>query len=82
MKTCLLCNHKEPKVDPKERDLPFICSHCVQLLARTHQETLTQRYIEAVKAKRWREAYALYTFVPSKVRRIYPLKKSAIKKIR
>ena len=82
MKTCLLCNHKEPKVDPKERDLPFICSNCVQLLARTHQETLIQRYVEAVKAKRWRQAYALYTFVPHKVRCRYPLKKSAIKKIR
>ena len=82
MKFCLLCDHKE-RVSPRgpDPDVPFICSRCLQMLMRTGKDELISKYIEAVQAKNWRQAYALYTFVPHKIRRKYPLKKSALRKL-
>ena len=82
MKHCLLCDHKE-RLRPRgaDPDVPFICSRCVQMLMRMGQQELAAKYIEAAEAGRWRQAYALYTFVPKEVRQRHPLKKSALKRI-
>ena len=71
MTHCLICQRPEGRAAA-----PFICSACVQALARSSSEALMSRYVKAVKAKEWGVAYALYTFVPRRVRKKYPLPKS------
>jgi hypothetical protein len=75
MKTCLLCDHKENSKTKASPNVSFLCSQCVQKLVRTPREDVTKRYRESVQAGRMKEAWALISFVPRKVRDEYPCKK-------
>ncbi|MBW2050554.1 MAG: hypothetical protein JRJ09_18815 [Deltaproteobacteria bacterium] len=71
---CLLCDKTERG---NHADVPYICGACVQALAGISAEALAERYIKALGAGQTGRAYALYTFVPRRVRREHPLPRNA-----
>jgi hypothetical protein len=75
MKTCLLCNHQEPGLTRSSPDVWYICGSCIQEIVRTPKEDLAERYRGAVQPGDHRLAYALSSFIPKKIRELYPYKR-------
>jgi len=74
MKKCLICQKEEPSAHTSDPAVDIICNDCLQILTRTTQEQIIKKYKEAIDQGQYGPAYALYMFVPRKIRRLHPLK--------
>jgi hypothetical protein len=72
MKTCLICDCSEAN---GSLETDFICSKCVNQLRGMKPDELGEKYVKAIEEGRKREAYALFTFVPRRIREANPLPK-------
>jgi len=62
MNVCLFCNKPEKNYKPG-KDIDFICSSCVLILANAEQEDLKKGYQKALNEGYLRKASALESFI-------------------
>ena len=59
---CLFCNNPEPKYKP-DKNIKFICSSCVLLLADANQDDLKRAYVKAEAKGLEKKVSALKSFI-------------------
>jgi hypothetical protein len=62
MNVCLFCNESEESYKPS-KDIDFVCSRCVLILANASQEDLKKAYQKALYGGYLRKVSALESFI-------------------